>query len=218
MLPEIVFVVNQCAKFMCNPGPMHLITAKRILCYLKGTAKLWITYTRADTGGKGNVIWAFADADHAGDPDTCQSVTGYILMMNGGAISWSSTYQAVVALISSDAEFYAALNCTCYISYMRIIMGQFGFDQQEPTIIFEDNWACIYLSKNSVLYHKSKHINVRVYHLSDLCNARVMELIKVGTNDQVAYVFTKSLPLPVFAKHRKMMLGMWQDHLDYGNK
>ena len=45
-----------------------------------------------------------------------------------------------------------------------------------------------------------------------------MELIKVGMNDQVADAFTKSLPLPVFAKHRKMMLGMLQDHLDNGNE
>lgn len=37
--PEITFVINQCAKFMSNPGPTHLVAAKRILRYLKGTSE-----------------------------------------------------------------------------------------------------------------------------------------------------------------------------------
>ena len=80
--PEIAFVVNQCAKFMSNPGHTHLIAAKRILRYLKGSANLGITYTRSPPGNKGNTLWAYADADHAGDPDTRRSVTGYVVMMN----------------------------------------------------------------------------------------------------------------------------------------
>ena len=74
--------------------------------------------------------------------------------------------------------------------------------------MFEDNWACIFLSKNSVMYHKSKHIDVRVYHLRDLCNAGVTELHKVSTNEQVADIMTKSLPQPAFEKFRNVMMGM----------
>ena len=79
--------------------------------------------------------------------------------------------------------------------------------QKKPTAVFEDNWACIYLSKNSVMYNKSKHIDVRVYHLRDLCNNGTMELHKVATGEQVADGFTKALPEPAFVKHRKIMLG-----------
>ena len=175
--PEIAVVDNQCAKFMSNPSLTHLSAAKRILLYLKGSAKLGITYTRSPPGQKGNTLWSYADADHAGDPDTRRSVTGYVVMMNGGAISWSSTRQAVVALSSSEAEFYAASNCACDVSAMRMMTGQLGFDQTEPTIVFKDNWECIYLSKNLVMYHKSKHIDLRVYHLRYMCQAGITELI-----------------------------------------
>ena len=153
-------------------------------------------------------MWAFADADHAGDPDTRRSVTGYVLMLNGGAISWSSTRQAVVALSSSEAEFYAASHCGCDVSFMRNMLAEFGQSQDAPTPMFEDNWACIFLSKNSVMYHKSKHIDVRVYHLRDLCNAGVTELHKVSTNEQVADILTKSLPQPAFEKFRNVMMGL----------
>ena len=66
--PDCAFAVNQAAKFMSNPGPTHLAAAKRILRYLKGTAHMGITYSRSNN--RGNILWAFADADHAGDPDT----------------------------------------------------------------------------------------------------------------------------------------------------
>ena len=102
--PDIALAVNQATKFMSNPGPNHMVAAKQILRNLKGTSHLGITYTcRNDE--KANLLWGFADADHAGDPDTQRSVTGYVTMMNGGAISWLSTHQAIVALSSSEAEF-----------------------------------------------------------------------------------------------------------------
>eukprot|EP00961_Rhodomonas_salina_P049688 667898-Rhodomonas_salina.1 len=66
-------------------------------------------------------------------------------MLNGAAISWSSTQQAVVALSSSKAEFYAASASGCDISAMRNAMSELGVKQTEPTVVFEDNWACIHL-------------------------------------------------------------------------
>jgi len=211
--PDIAFAVNQAAKFMSNPGANHMVAAKRILRYLKGTAHLGITYTRR-ADGKANLLWGFADADHAGDPDTRRSVTGYVNMMNGGAISWSSTRQAIVALSSSEAEFYAASNSGCDVSHLRGLMSDLGHAQPIPTPVFEDNWACIYLSRNAVMHNKSKHIDVRVYHLRDLVKAGIMQLVKVSTGEQVADAFTKSLPEPAFKKHREVMLGNVEWEMD----
>eukprot|EP00961_Rhodomonas_salina_P152826 2056908-Rhodomonas_salina.1 len=129
---------------MSNPGPLHMAAARRILWYLAGTVHHGITY-EAQPKSRENLLWGFADADHAGDPDTRKSVTGY----------------AVVALSSSEAEFYAASASGCDVSYFRNILAQLGLEQKQPTIVFEDNWACIHLSRNAVLHHKSKHIDVR---------------------------------------------------------
>ena len=67
--PDIAFVTvhpGQCALFMANPGPEHVAAEKRILKYLKTYKHLKLTYTRSDE--RGNVLYAYADADHAGDP------------------------------------------------------------------------------------------------------------------------------------------------------
>ncbi len=94
------------------------------------------------------------------------------------------------------------------MAYFRMILEQLGLAQKQPTIVFEDNWSCIHLSSNAVLHHKSKHIDVRVYQLRDLCKAGVMNLLKIGTDDQVADALTKALPRPAFVNHRAVMLNI----------
>ena len=161
--PDIAYAVNQCARFMANPGPVHVAAAKRILRYLKGTKGMKLTYSRSESGG--NVLTAYADADHAGDPDTRRSVTGMIIMMNGGAISWQSARQHVTALSTAEAEYYAASVAGVEITYMRRILEEMGYSQHGPTVTYEDNMACIYMSRTSVMYHKARHIDTRVYRL-----------------------------------------------------
>ena len=205
--PDLAHSVNQCSRFMSNPGPSHMVAARRILRYLAGTMEMGITYV-AQPKSRENVLWGFADADHAGDPDTRRSVTGYVLMMCGGAVAWSSTRQAVTALSSSEAEFYAASGAGCDVKYLRGLLDEFGIKPTQPTIVYEDNWVCIHLLRNAILHNKSKHIDVRVYHLRDLCKAGVMTLMKISTHHQVADALTKALPRPAFQSHRKVMLNL----------
>eukprot|EP00961_Rhodomonas_salina_P207417 2799690-Rhodomonas_salina.1 len=98
---------------MANPGPSHIAAAKRILQYAKGTSTVGITYTAGSAAA--NQLYAYVDADHAGDTEGRHSVTGYCVMMNGGAISWESKRQKVTALSSAESEFYAASACGCEI-------------------------------------------------------------------------------------------------------
>eukprot|EP00961_Rhodomonas_salina_P277265 3746935-Rhodomonas_salina.1 len=46
--PDISHSVNQCAKFMSNPGQEHINAAKMILKYLAGTKHLKLTYQRSN--------------------------------------------------------------------------------------------------------------------------------------------------------------------------
>jgi hypothetical protein len=48
------------------------------------------------------------DADFAADLDTRRSHTGYVIMMNGGPISWKSVKQKSVSLSTAESEWYVA--------------------------------------------------------------------------------------------------------------
>jgi len=205
--PDISYAVNQCAKFMANPGPTHVIAAKRILRYLAATRHLGITYRRSELPGHNNVLTAYADSDHAGDPDSRRSVTGYVVLLNGGAVSWQSVRQQVVALSSAEAEYYAASVVGTDITYIRRIMEELGYAQPSPTTTYEDNMACIFMSQSAGTYHKVRHIDTRVYHLRQLCKDGVMILEKVESAKQAADSLTKATPRPLFEDHRDVMLG-----------
>lgn len=152
--PDISHAVNQCSKFMSNPGPEHMIAAKRILHYLSGTKHLKLTYRRSENPLVANRLTCYADSDHAGDPDTRRSVTGFVVLLNGGAISWQSIRQQVTALSSAEAEYYAASAAGADVTYVRRLMEDLGYTQVKPTTMFEDNMACIFMSRSSASFHK----------------------------------------------------------------
>eukprot|EP00961_Rhodomonas_salina_P194127 2620990-Rhodomonas_salina.2 len=103
-----------------------------------------------------------------------------------------------MALSSSEAEFYAASYAGCDVIYLRRLVEELGYKQLGPTPVFEDKWACLYLSHNATMFHKTKHVDVRVDNLREMCDAGHMVLTKVPTGEQVADAFTKSLPQPAF--------------------
>ena len=205
--PDISHAVGQCAKFMSNPAPEHVIAARMILKYLKGTKSLTLTYSQLK-GPQANTLVCFADADHAGCPDTKRSTTGYTVFLAGACVSWSSKRQAVCSLSTAEAEYYAASESGVDITYLRRLMCDMGYEQKEPTILWEDNMACIFMSRTSVMYTKARHIDTKVYRLRELCKEGKMILHKVGTEDQVADALTKALAKHTFNKHRDVMLGL----------
>ncbi|XP_046454348.1 uncharacterized protein LOC124207387 [Daphnia pulex] len=93
--PDVIFMASQLAQHLHNPTIIHWKAAKRILQYL-GTTR----YHGLEFGSKGHdntTVVAFSDVDHAGDADSKRTTTGYILALNGRAISWCSQRQPVVA-------------------------------------------------------------------------------------------------------------------------
>ena len=87
-------------------------------------------------------------------------------------------------------------------------MGSMGYEQEEASPVAEDNIACIYMSKTSLMYHKSKHIDVQVYRLREFVTEGTLSLYHVPTGSQVADALTKSLSAELLRRHRVVMLGM----------
>ncbi len=75
-------------------------------------------------------------------------MTGYLMSLNDGAISWRSSRQGRVTLSSNEAEFVAASQAGQEVVYLRELLKGFGHPQKEPTEIWEDNASCIMMSEN----------------------------------------------------------------------
>ena len=58
------------------------------------------------------------------------------------------------------------------VLFFRRILEQLGFLQRLPTMLLEDNQACIYMSRREGQINRAKHIDTRIHKLRELC-ARV---------------------------------------------
>ena len=101
---DIACAVRTVARFCESPGPAHKKAVVKILPYLLHTKKWGIAY---DGQGCGLCMEAYTDSDFGACLDTRRSVSGAVLMLAKGAISWHSKMQEVTASGTSEAEYVA---------------------------------------------------------------------------------------------------------------
>ncbi|KAB2636175.1 hypothetical protein D8674_026709 [Pyrus ussuriensis x Pyrus communis] len=199
--PDLMFVVSLISRYMERPTEVHMQTAKRVLRYVKGTTDLGIFYKK---GGTEELI-GYTDSDYAGDQDDRKSTSGYVFMVNMGAVSWSSKKQPVVTLSTTEAEFIAAASSACQVVWLRRILESLNHEQRSPIVVYCDNISTIKLSRNPVLHGRSKHIDVRFHFLRNLVKDEVLELVHCSSLEQVADIFTKPLKVDLFLKLRGLL-------------
>src|SRR5204863_5712969 len=99
------------------------------------------------------------------DIDTRRSTTGYVVMLNNGAIMWKSHRQPTVALSTMEAEYMALTDATKELMWIRIPLAELGYaknaDAKSPTDLHSDNQSAIALAKNPVSHARVKHIDIR---------------------------------------------------------
>jgi hypothetical protein len=210
--PDISFAVSELSRFVSNPGPAHLEAAKRVFRYLKQTVDLHLEYSpRAvpDFPIAENQLWGYVDSDWAGCPDDRRSTSGYVLMLNGAAISWRSKRQSVHALSSAEAEFIAASSVVQEVIFLRRLLSELGFPQQTSTPIFADNETCIRWSQGAVGgSERAKHIDLRRHFVHAASDQGILQLRKVDSKLNSSDILTKPfVDIPLFQRHRQSLMG-----------
>src|SRR6266540_5846463 len=102
--PDLSFAVSLLTRFQADPGIEHWKGLLHVVGYIKNTMDYSLTYSRdADL-----TPLTYVDADYGGCKDTHQSTSGYVFIMAGGAVTWSSKRQATAALSTVEAEYVEA--------------------------------------------------------------------------------------------------------------
>lgn len=86
--PDISFAVGVAGRHLEDPSAADVKGAKRILSYVKGTAKMLMTFP----GGKIELI-GYSDSDYAGDTTDRRSTSGGVFLVAGAPVSWHSRRQ-----------------------------------------------------------------------------------------------------------------------------
>ena len=188
--PDISFSVSTLARFSSNPGPAHWQAVKHLLRYIKGTMDYKLTYGASPHPTQ---FVTYSDADYAGDLDGAKSTSGWVVLMGGGAVSWSSKLQTRVALSTTESEYIAAESASREMAFLRFVLEDLGYSVPLPRALSMDNQSAIAAAKNPEHQGRMKHMNPIFHALRDSVEHGEVQPVFVPTTEQAADILTKPL-------------------------
>jgi len=86
-------------------------------------------------------VIGYSDSDYVGCVDSRKSTFGYVYLLVGGAISWKSAKQLVIATSTMEAEFVACFEATVHALWLRNFVLRLGIVDSiaRPLRIYCDN-------------------------------------------------------------------------------
>jgi len=137
-------------------------------------------------------IRGFVDEDWVGDLDQRRSTSGYVFNLFGGAVSWMSKKQSVVALSTTEAEYMAATHASKEAVWLQRLCSSMGLVEGAIRIDCESQRA-IFLAKNPAYHSKTRHIDVQYHFMRDMIEDKKVLLVKVDTLKNTADALKKSV-------------------------
>ncbi|GJY07579.1 putative ribonuclease H-like domain-containing protein, partial [Tanacetum coccineum] len=184
--PDIMFAVCACARFQVNPKTSHILAIKIIFRYLKGKPTLGLWYS-IDYPFE---LVAYTNSDYAGATQDRKFTTGGCQFLGNRLISWQCKKQTVVATSTTKAEYVAAASCCGQVLWIQNQLLDYGYNFIN-TMIYIDNNSTICIIENPVQHSKTKHIEIRHHFIRD-CNAKkLIQMVKIHTDNNVADLLTK---------------------------
>ena len=92
--PDICFAVNTLSQYLVQPRRVHLVAAKHVMRYLKGTIDFGLYYDNSHEYR----LYGYTDADWARSISDRKSRLGRCYSLGSAMISWFSRKQSSVAL------------------------------------------------------------------------------------------------------------------------
>ena len=184
--PDLATAIGIVCRYLQNPKKIHCELVRHIYRYVRSNLEFKLQYSPSERPLQ---LVGYADASYANGVDF-KSTSGYAYMLGNCLVSWYSGKQSVVAQSSAEAEYYAAVKAANEAIWFQDLLNELGFPQSATTI-YEDNQACIALSKNPQDHKRTKHIQVKYHVLRNYVKNGQVLLKYCSTKDQLADQFTK---------------------------
>jgi len=209
---DIAHAVGVLTARMSAPRNRDWEDALKCLAYLCDTPGRGILFPYEVSG---NGLECYVDSDWAGDLVRRRSRSGYVVTYNGAPVSWYSGLQPIIAQSSTEAEYVAAAHAASEVQYLVNLLDFFECPAQGSVPMYEDNQGTVDWIENPVQHRKSKHMELKWHYVRHLLQQGVIRIIKVGTEYQLADMFTKALPVASFLKLvNALMANVSFDELD----
>jgi hypothetical protein len=200
--PDILYATITLAQFTSNPAKEHWTALKRVFRYPKGTMDHILTYK--GNGDPTPELICYADANWGSNTHR-KLISGYVFMIGGGAIAWSSKKQSRTALSTAEAEYVAATHTVKQLIWHQNLLEKLDVPQARTLILRSDNQAAIAISHNPQFHARTKHIDIDLHFLCDHVKSGTLQLTYVPLEENLADIFTKALPQPLHERLTSML-------------
>ncbi|KAJ1523108.1 hypothetical protein ONE63_001001 [Megalurothrips usitatus] len=169
--PDLAYAVSRQSQYCESPTKQDWKNIEHILGYMKTTKRYGIHYSKS-----GNPTEVYVDADYAGDPADAVSVSGYIVKLANGAISWRSKKQTlpknssedreeqpIVAASTTHSEYYALYEATIEVEWLIQLLTELGQGDlvKKPVKIHVDNVGAMKVAMREDHSERTKNIHWR---------------------------------------------------------
>nr|GEY31087.1 zinc finger, CCHC-type [Tanacetum cinerariifolium] len=100
--PDIAYAVGRLRRFTSNPSRQHWKAITRVFNFLRGTKDYGLSYV-----GYPSVLEGYSDASWINHVEDSSSMSGWVFLLGGGAISWASKKQTCITGLTMEYEFVA---------------------------------------------------------------------------------------------------------------
>ncbi|KAJ9535962.1 hypothetical protein OSB04_un000872 [Centaurea solstitialis] len=175
--PDVSFALSMVSRYQGNPGESHWTAVKNILKYLRRTKDVFLVY-----GGKDELrVIGYTDASFQTDRDDSRSQSGWVFLLNGGAVTWKSSKQDTVADSTCESEYIAASEAAKEAAWLKNFI--------------------VALTKEPKDHGKSKHIERKYHFVRHKVEEKQIVVSRVPTEENPADPFTKALTRPKHEYH-----------------
>lgn len=199
---DIAYAVGIASRASSNPCEHDWRLAIRIVRYLLGQPSTGLSYQASRHNG----LVAYCDADYANDEETSKSTSGLLIIFGGAPIHWRSKRQEIVATSSTEAEVISlcsAVKDSLWINNFALELGIV----QDPTVqIYCDNQSAIKLATSERSVQRTKHFRTRLAFLQEQVEKKKVAISHVSSNNQLADMLTKPLPISNFTAARNQIM------------
>ncbi|GKB19509.1 ribonuclease H-like domain-containing protein [Tanacetum coccineum] len=167
--PDIAFATFICARYQARPMVKHLKKVKRIFRYLRQSYNMGLWYPKDSNIFELIAFFMWRTMQVLKETYDCD---------------WMST---------AEAEYVSLSACCAQVIWMRTQLLYYGYKYNRIPM-YCDFKSVIAISCNPVQHSKTKHIDIRYHFIKEHVEKGTVEIYFVGTEYQLADLFTKALP------------------------
>ena len=189
--PYVHISVSMLSLVIHKPAKEHKNQLQWLLRYLSGTNGHGILFN-AGPRSASTSLCTYSDSDFANDHDP-KSRSAVVHMLHGGLISWTSARETVVADSTCAAEYLAATAATQQVHWLRRPLGETCTPETQPTPLFVDTKAAIFVAQNLAPTKRRKCIDVKHHLIHNHIQRGTVNIQQIPSNEDLPEYFTKPL-------------------------